>query len=373
MQKKSIRQKFNETRDQHEHMIKTIKILIILGLIVMAIIVRYVDFIQQDHGKLFGLEMLTYLCCTLAACIFLYYMRNQSLFSVGFIQFVVTALLMTVVVVACAEISGMNTKFVVEEHEKDHGMETTPSPMSEYRRRAIHVKKYMLEKIIISINILFLLVIGVMFFYTLVMKKFLAKLEDREKYHIIPYLLVLIVALVVYVVSVKIIQVQNFRTYLDENEWLQKDSSLNEGDVGVSVFFTVLFFIFTVIVLITSLFRYDSFKIYSYFPNNPNMCGMKRALATVFWFAFESLMVAAMFAVPVFYVASNRNKPELGKEYNLLKEKEVFLDFGLLVFKIFVFLVALQMTGFYDSYNVGFCRKDGCNVRTKPDQICVPS
>lgn len=70
-----------------------------------------------------------------------------------------------------------------------------------------------------------------------------------------------------------------------------------------------------------------------------------------------------MFTVPFFYVASNRNKPELEKEYNLLKEKEVFLDFGL--FQIFVFFGGIA--------NVGFCRKGGCNVRIKPDQVCAPS
>lgn len=375
MQNKSIRQKFNETRDEHEHMIKTIKILIIVGLIIMASMVRYTDFIKHDNGKLFGLEMLTYICCTLAACIFLYYIRNQSLFSFNFIQFIMTAMIFTVIVVACAEISGMNTKFVVEEQEDTSPFQSTPTPSdeSEYRKRAIHVKKYLFEKIMLSINLLFFMVIAISFVHAFLMKKYLAHQTKRKDYHSTPYLIILIVSLLVYVASIRVTQVHKFKTYLDEHEWLPKESKLNEGDVGVSVFFTLIFSIFTIIVLITSLFRYDSFKIYSYFPDNPNMCKIKRALATVFLFIIESLLVAAMFAVPVFYVASNRNKPELGSKYKLIKEKEVFIDFGLLVFKIFIFLVALQMTGFYDSYNMGFCRKNGCNVRITSDQVCVPS
>lgn len=371
MQTKNIRQKFNETRDQHEHMIKTIKIMIILGLVVMASVVRYTDFIKKDNGRLFGLEMLTYLCCTLVACIFLYYIRNQSFLNIGFFQFIMTAMVFTVIVVVCAEISGLNTKFVVE--EKPTPPFETPSHESGYRKRAIRVKKHLVEKIMISIDLLFFMVVAISLVHSFIMKKYLAQPAQREKYHPLPYLLLLMVSLIVYIVSIRLTKVKEFKNYLDKNEWLQGDSILDDGSVGVSVFSTVLFTIFTVIVLTTSLFRYDSFKIYSYFPDNPNMCGMKRALATTVLFVAESLLVAGMFAVPVFYVAVNRNEPELGKKYKLIKEKEVFIDFGLLVFKIFIFLVALQMTGFYDNYNTGFCRKDGCNIRLKNEQVCVPS
>jgi hypothetical protein len=75
-------------------------------------------------------------------------------------------------------------------------------------------------------------------------------------------------------------------------------------------------------------------------------------------------------------VANNRNKPELGKDYKFfnMDNKEAFLDFGLLTFKIFVFILALQMTGLYDGFNKGFCRtKDGCNIRMPTRQQLCPA
>lgn len=93
------------------------------------------------------------------------------------------------------------------------------------------------------------------------------------------------------------------------------------------------------------------------------MCGTKRAIATIFVFLIESIIVATLFAFPILYVGNNRNKPELGEKYKLSKDKEVFKDFAMLTLKIFIFIVAFQMTGFYDGMNEGFKRdKYGCNL-----------
>lgn len=351
-QRKSIRKAFVQAKEEHERMIAYIKLLIIGGLIVMAALVRYTGFIKE-HWDLFILEIITYLSSTVVACVFLYYLRNQEFISLDFFKFIIIMLVFTLIVVVCAEVSGLNTKFVSD--NEDGG---TPRPMNEYRREAIRFKKELLERMIITINIVFLFAFTMMH---------LVK-NDRTSF------IILLAGVVVAMVSIVATQTKELEKYLKENRWLEEGSTLSASQLGMSVFFTLIFTIFTIIVLISSLFRYDSFKIYSYFPDNDKMCGMKRQIATIFLFASESLITAAIIAVPIFYVASNRNKPELGKNYKLIKEKEVFIDFGLLTFKIFIFLVALQMTGLYDKYNLGFCRENGCNVRLQDkNAICVPN
>lgn len=359
--KKTLRQEFIQGREHHQHLVEFIKIFIVLGMILMALLYRYTGFFKQ-HPKLFWLEVLTYACCSLIAYLFLCFMRNQlhwtSLFDPNFIKGALVMVMLTVIIVMCAEFAGLNTKFVHEEDE-DEKQETTHSPLlfstsyppkkKNYREEAIQFKKELVGKVIITMNLLF---IGFLLLWHL-------RYNDRLSFTL--FFMGVLVAFGSYFS----INIKKFHHYLQENDYLVKESDVNDSGIGLAIYFTIVFFVFTVIVLLTSLFRYDTFKIYSYFPNKPNVCGMKRAVATIFTFTLESLIVASMFAVPILYVGNNRNKPELGKKYKLAKDKEVFIDFAMLTLKIFIFIIAFQMTGFYDGMNQGFQRNQhGCNVYT---------
>lgn len=345
--------------EEHEHTIKNIKIIIISVMLVLACLFRYNGFVRY-HGDLFGLEIATYVGCSIAAYIFLNLVRRQDLLTFDFLNGLIVMVIFTVVVVACAEYSGLNTKFVLEEEEAhDNLLTKTPFPLSRYRREAIEFKQKMLENMVITVNVLFL---GILLGWYMRSTQ-----EGLERIPIVIFFVGVIIALI----SSTALQIKGLRKYMIENHYMARDSNLSNSQLGLTIYFAVVFGIFTIIILLTSLFRYDSLKIYSYFPDNPKMCGMKRKVATVLLFIVETLMVAMMFAVPIFYVASNRNKPEV-KDYDILKDEAVFIDFALLTFKIFVFIVALQMTGFYDNFNKGFCRNsNGCNIRLKNSQkIC---
>lgn len=352
--KKTYRQKFHETHKQHEKMILYIKLLILIGMAVMAGLFHYTDFIKQ-HGDLFALEVLTYVCCAIAAYLLTCFLRNQSIMTFAFWKGLMTMVVFTGVVIILAELAGMNTKFM---HGSSHATPTiSQTPRNEYRERGLKFKEELWGKMIVGINLAFVIGLSLLHF----------KENDRGSFFL------LMLGLLIAGVSMWISKVKNIHTELKKKGWLVEGADVSDGQVGMAIFYSTLFAIFTLIVLATSLLRYDSFKIYSYFPNNPKMCGMKRAGATVLLFTLESLIVAALFSVPILYVSSNRNKPELGHEYKIAKDKEAFLDFGMLTGKIFIFLVALQMTGLFDSYNDGFCRVEGCNVKLLPNASQCPT
>lgn len=341
--KKSYRQRFSQTSGKHEEMIKYIKILIILGMIIMAGMFQYVGFIKK-HWDLFLLELLTYVSCSLAAYIFLNFVRNQDFMSTEFFVGAFIWAFFTIVIVFAAEIAGMNTKFMHESHNEDNTLE----PVNKYREEGLNFKKELWGKMIVGVNVTFIVALSL---YHLVE-------NDRSSF------ILLVFGVLIAILSIWLPQVKKINQYLRDSSWIPKDMDIPDSYIGMAIFYSTIFVIFTFIVLITSLLRYDSFKIYSYFPDK-KICGPSRMVLTVLLFMVESFIVAALFAVPILYVSSNRNKPELGHEYKFAKDKEAFIDFGLLTFKIFIFLVALQMTGLFDSYNKGFQRVDGCNVRKK--------
>lgn len=337
--KQTFQQNIKYAKEHHENMIKMIKIILIVGMILMASLYRYRGFIKE-HQTLFILEIITYCSCAIGAYLFMCFMRNQlKLTSVSFWQGLITTTIFTVIIVISAELSGMNTKFVQE------GSEETMTP---YRKEALRFKKQLWSHMIMTINLLFIVLL--ILWHSIK--------NDRLSF----FLLVLGVAIAI--LSTYSLWINKQRTFLYTNQWLgQEGADTSVSELGLVMYFMILFGIFTFVVLFTSLFRYDSFKIYSYFPNNPNMCGMKRAGATMFLFLIEALLVSFMFAVPILYVGSNRNKPELGDAYKIIKDKEVFMDLGMLTLKIFIFMVALQMTGFFDTMNEGYQRKEGCNLK----------
>lgn len=345
-QKKTYWQKFNESHKQHEKMILYIKIILILGMALMAGIFHYWGFIEE-HPDLFGLEMLTYMCCAFAAYVLTCFLRNQAFLSLGFVWGGLKTIVLTALITFLAEVAGLNTKFMHEEKSIGSSLQ----PENRYREKGLKFKKELWGKMIVGANLAFLTGLALLHL----------KENDRGSF------ILLIAGIVVAILSIWIPNVKTFHQQLKDDGWLVDDSDVSNGQIGMVIFFSALFIVFAVVVIVTSIFRYDSFKIYSYFPNNPKMCGGTRAFATVVLFVVETLIVAAMFAVPILYVSSNRNKPELGREYKFSKDIEAFTDFGLLTIKIFLIIVALQMTGFFDSYNKGFCRVDGCNVRLPPN------
>jgi hypothetical protein len=340
-------QRFNQSHREHEKMLLYIKILILLGMIIMAGVFHYTDFIKE-HGDLFGLEVLTYSSCALAAYIFTCFLRNQNFKSLDFFIGAGKWVVFSAIVVILAELAGMNTKFM---HESHHSKTLGPSltPKNEYRERGLKFKKELWGKMILGINLAFLVGLSLLHL----------KENDRGSF------ILLVLGVVAAFISIWIPQIKEIHTKLREQEWLVGSGDVSDSEIGMTLFYSGIFIVFAIIVLFTSLFRYETFKIYSYFPDNPKMCGLKRAVSTIFVFLFESLIVAAMCSVPILYVSSNRNKPELGDEYKIAKDKEAFVDFAMLTSKIFVFWVALQMTGLFDSYNKGFCRvkETGCNIR----------
>ena len=352
--KKTYRQKFHESHKQHEKMILYIKILILIGMAVMAGLFHYTDFIKE-HGDLFGLEVLTYVCCAFAAYLVTCFSRNQSFMTWDFLKGSVTTIVFTAVVIILAELAGMNTKFMHETHVDTAIMSS--APLNEYRERGLKFKKELWGKMILGTNLAFLIGLSILHL----------KENDRGSF------LFIIIGVLIAAVSVRLSKVKDIHSDLRKQGWLVEGGDVSDGQVGMAIFYATLFAVFALIVLLTSLLRYDSFKIYSYFPNNPNMCKGKRMVYTVVRFVLESLVVAAMFSVPILYVSSNRNRPELGHDYKFAKDKEAFLDFGMLTGKIFIFLIALQMTGFFDSYNKGFCRVDGCNVKLVQGASQCPS
>lgn len=353
--KKSFRQKFNQTHKQHEKMILYIKILILLGMTIMAALFRYTDFIKQ-HKDLFGLEVLTYVSCAFVAYLLICFLRNQSFTNWDFVKGALTMTIGTAFVVIMAELAGMNTKFM-HEPKIITSLRSSQSPRNEYRERGLKFKKELWSKMILGINLAFLVGLSLLHL----------KENDRGSFFL------LLVGVLIAGISIWITKVKEVHMKLRQQQWLVEGGDVSDSQIGMVIFYSVIFAIFTIIVLLTSLFRYDSFKIYSYFPNNTKMCGGKRAIATVLMFLIESLVVAALFSVPILYVSSNRNKPELGHEYSIAEDKEAFLDFAMLTGKIFIFLIALQMTGLFDSYNKGFCRVDGCNVRVPQQASQCPS
>lgn len=342
-----VKKKFQEGKEYHEKMIKVIKVMLILGMIIMGGIYHYTGF-MKEHGKLFAFEVLIYAGCALLAYFFINFMRQQlhtyntSDFWMGAFKMVA----FTLVVVVFAELSGLNTKFVKAEEE---GGNSTP-----YRKEALRQKKLIAGHMIITVDLLFLLILIAWHWWY----------NDRISFNIIMALVA--IALVSKVAT----SISKAHHYLVSNQWLP-EGSVSNSELGLSVALSVSFIVFTLLVLVTSLFRYDSFQIYSYVVNNPNFCGWKRVAITIILFVVEALITAALFAGPIVYVGYNRNHPELGKEYKLKEDKEVFVDFGLLTLKIFIFIVALQMTGFYDSMNEGYCRSKGCNISaTKKGAKC---
>jgi hypothetical protein len=337
-QTKTYWQRFNQSHKEHETMILYIKIFLIMGIAIMAAVFHYKDFIVE-HPDLFGMEVLTYSCCAFVAYVFTCFLRNQSFTTMNFVVGAFKIVLLTIVVVVMAELAGLNTKFIQED--------TSKVPMNEYKKNGLKFKKQLWGNIIIGANLAFITGLVILHY----------KENDRGSFTL------LVVGVLIAILSQWIPIVKTLHQKLNDDHWLVKGGDVSNSEIGMFIFFSVLFVVFAIVVLVASLFRYDTFKIYSYFPNNPNMCGTKRAVSTIFLFMFESLMVAFMVAVPVLYVSRNRNNPEMGHEYKMSKDKEAFIDLGLISFKIFVFLVALQMTGLFDGYNQGFCRVRGCNVR----------
>lgn len=353
-----MRKRFHDTHEAHKHSLELVKALLIVGMIVMAVMYRYTGFIDQ-HPDLFALEITTYAGCSLAAYLFFCFMRNnlglRSIVSPSFWVGAAQMVVFTVIVVASAELAGMNTKFVHDDGARDDEATTTPGPVGAYREEALRFKEEMWDHMIVSVCVMFVMVFVFAHMYR----------NDRGSF------LLLVAGGVIAGMSMWSAKVREMRASLIEKGWLPEDTNVTAAHLGLAGFFAVLFVGAAVLLLLGSLARYDSFKIYSYFADNPAYCGVKRSVLTVALFVVESLVVAFLFAVPILYVGSNRNKPELGKEYRILQDKEVFTDLGLLTFKIFVFLVALQATGFFDASNKGFCRKDGCNVRIGQNQQCV--
>lgn len=353
---KTYRQKWHNTHKQHEQMILYIKLLIVFGMVIMAAMYRYTDFIKE-HQDLFLLEITVYVSCTLAAYVFLTFMRNQSFLSLDFGMGLLKWVGATIFIASMAELAGMNTIFMHEDHTPNSSLE----PENKYREKGIDFKESLWVKMIIAINLTF--IIGLSLYHL--------KQNDR-----LSFILLLLGGLVA-VLSIWNPYVKKIHLGLKTGGWINEEHNVSDNQLSMAIFYSVLFVGFTFIVLILSLFRYDSFKIYSYFADNTSMCGIKRQLSTFIIFGLEALTMAVLFSVPLLYVSNNRNKPELGHEYKFIKDKEAFVEFGLLALKIFIIWIALQMTGFFDGYNTNFCRtKDGCNISIGPNQLgkqCVMS
>jgi len=132
---------------------------------------------------------------------------------------------------------------------------------------------------------------------------------------------------------------------------------------GLSVILVALFGVLAIIILVTSLGRWKSFKIHSYWPAplgsdglyKPAHCGIDLRIRTVFRFLGECITVAILFAMPILFVGMNRNK-DINKQFQVHNDKALVAEFFLFALKIIVFYIALQLTGYFDNSNEGFTR-----------------
>jgi len=330
-------------QDHHEYIL-TLKMVLITGLIVMAIYVRYTDYIK-DHPGLFTIEVLVFMAGSVLAFIFIHWMRRWKKPVSIYLRDMMVVALITAVATLAGEMGGWFACLVHPD----------PQDSSPYMKGVIREQGQINDNAAWAMTIVFMLYMVFFFVYVATT----GAIYSRSGEMVIPGLLVAFAgSVIVAVLSIhsNLLDKLGSRLKLKVPGWC----------LGIAILCGSLFISLFLYSLLSSFFRVHSFNIYSYLADS-GTCGDQLRYTTIIFFIFEAMIASLLTTLPVFLMSWDRT--------HSLKDKDAIVEFLLIFIKLFLFYLMLQFVGFFDDANKGYCRTtNGCNIesttmKTKKNKI----
>lgn len=303
-------------RTYHRYLV-LLKAVLVLGLVILAIRCRYVNFIRH-YPTQFVIELMVFALTAILCYVFFVVYRGARVSMTNGIRSALFLSGFTIVVVVCAELGSMETLFGREGQEDDP-----------YTRERLTAQRHLPRAMIDTGNVI-LVVLLVSIILSL----------RREQYR---YVLPILVVVSILSYSLPYLVDLRAMTTMDLGH-------IGNVELGSMIFCVLLYMGLFLHVMYMSVFQIHSVNLFSYLADRPRVwktldrAGSDRLRLALF--LLEALLIAGMTAIPIFLVAYFRGTT---------KYREASQEFALLFIKIVLFYFMAQLIGLFDWANRGYC------------------
>jgi len=302
-------------RTYHRYLL-LLKAVLVLGLVIMAIRCRYVNFIRQ-YPKQFVMELAVFALTAVLCYVFFVVYRGARVSVADGIRSALFLSGFTIVVIVCAELGSMETLF---------GREGEDDP---YTRERLAAQQHLPRAIIDTSNVILVVLVV----------SLALSLRREEYWYVLPILVV------VSILSYSLPYLVDLRAMTTMD--LGHVGNVELGSMILCAFLYIGLFLH---VMYMSVFQIHSVNLFSYLADRSRVwktldrAGSDRLRLALFF--LEAIIIAGMTAIPIFLVAYFRG---------ITKYREAQKEFALLFIKIFSFYVMAQLIGLFDWANRGYC------------------
>lgn len=326
-----------DLKNQYHEAFLFLKLILVLGLLILAIRVRYVNFIKR-FPRHFFYEIVAYIASSLFCYFFFLFFRGLKVSGKDMFRQISILIFFVVFVVFCAELGSLEASLSERAGDK------TP-----YEKKQKEAKELLPAHILDVLTIILIVGLGFTLVQSVLQKPKLSfgKLWNTSfyfRYFIIFSMLALLFMVLFYTTPV--------------SNWVKKKLNLqiSTWNLSLGVFAGFAYISIFLYILYMSIFRVSSINLFTYGARNPSFWSGKSPMASniirISFFLVESIVITIFTAIPLFLVAYYRNPEEKRK---IFKNKEILTEFFLLCLKVFLFYVILQLTGGFDWTNKGYC------------------